>query len=103
MYKHSAKLGARLIASGLMVFSSSLLAQDDITSFEAIERHSKEMMDGAQRNADAFYRRQDARAQEDRMEQQDRKLDSIQREIKRQRNDTYWHEAREFRDSLDGR
>lgn len=101
MNQRTVKLGASLIA--LMAFSSSLLAQGDITSYEAIERQGNEMMAGAQRNAEAFDRRQDARAQEDRMEQQDRRLDSIQREQARQSNDAYWHEAREFRESLDQR
>ena len=98
MYKHSAKLGISLIASGLIVFSSTLLAQDDTTSFEAIHRFTQEQADDAHRNAEAFDRRQAARAQEAQMEQMDRRLESIQREQKRQANDAYWHN---FQDSLD--
>lgn len=100
MGNRSTKLGISLIAFGLIAFSSSLLAQDDITSLEAIERHTNEMMEGARRNAEAFDRRQDARAQEAQMEQLDRRLDSMQREQKRQSNDAYWHNVQ---DSLDRR
>jgi len=100
MGNRSTKLGISLIAFGLIAFSSSLLAQDDITSFEAIERHTNEMMEGAHRNAEAFDRRQDARAQEAQMEQTNRRLDAIQREQKRQSNDAYWHNVQ---DSLDRR
>jgi len=99
--KQPVKLGASLIA--LMAFSSSLLAQGDITSYEAIERQANEMMVGAQRNAEAFDRRQDARAQEDRMERVERSLDSIHREQSRQSSDAYWRQANEFLDSLDRR
>lgn len=101
MNQRKVKLGASLIA--LMAFSTSLLAQGDIASYEAIERQANEMMVGAQRNAEAFDRRQDARAQEDRMERVERSLDSIQHEQARQSNDAYWHQAREFRESLDRR
>jgi len=98
MGKQSEKLGISLIAFGLIAFSSSLLAQDDITSFEAIERHTNEMMEGAHRNAEAFDRRQAARAQEAQMEQIDRRLESIQREQKRHASDAYWLN---FQDSWD--
>ena len=96
MNQRTVKLGASLIA--LMAFSSSLLAQGDITSYEAIERQANEMMEGAHRNAEAFDRRQAARAQEAQMEQMDRRLESIQREQKRQINDAHWHN---FQNSLD--
>lgn len=101
MGNRSTKLGISLIASGLIVFSSSLLAQDDITSFEAIHRFTQEQADDAHRNAEAFDRRQAARAQEAQMEQTNRRLDAIQREQKRQASDAYWHDAEAFRNSLD--
>lgn len=87
-----------VIASGLIAFSSSLLAQDDITSFEAIHRFTQEQVDDYNRSTEAFDRRQAARAQEEHMEQMGRRLESIQREQKRQANDAYW---RNFNDSLD--
>ena len=100
MCKHSAKLGIGLIASCLIAFSSTLLAQDDTTSFEAIHRFTQEQVADSQRRTEAFDRRQAARAQEAQMEQMDRRLESIQREQKRQSNDAYWHNVQ---DSLDRR
>ena len=100
MCKHSAKLGIGLIASCLIAFSSTLLAQDDTTSFEAIHRFTQEQVADSQRRTEAFDRRQAARAQEAQMEQMDRRLESIQREQKRQASDAYWHNVQ---DSLDRR